>query len=60
MTQTQSKDVRVRIPVNYHLRLHEIKILEGKGMGEALAEALDLYFSKAEHDDLAPYLAKAE
>ena len=38
------KDLKVRLPVHYHMKLQTLKILKGKNMSESLCEALDLYF----------------
>jgi len=42
--QTGVRELRVKIHVNYHLRLHALKLLRGKPMHEVIAEALDNYF----------------
>ena len=43
----QNKDLKVRIPVKYHMQLHTLKILRGKSLSDAVTEALDEYFAKA-------------
>lgn len=40
-----AKELRVKIHVEYHLKLHALKLLRGKNMSEAVEEALDHYFS---------------
>lgn len=42
--QSGVRELRVKIHVNYHLRLHALKLLRGKPMHEVIAEALDNYF----------------
>ena len=42
----QNKDLKVRIPVKYHMQLHTLKILRGKSLSDAVTEALDEYFAK--------------
>ena len=46
------KDLRVKIGVEYHLKLHALKLLRGKRMGEAVEEALEHYFERVrvEHE----------
>lgn len=44
---TESKELKVRIPVQHHLRLHAMRVMTGKGISVAMIEALDAYF--AEH-----------
>ena len=41
-----TKDLKVRLPVQYHMKLQTLKILKGKNMSESLCEALDMYFSE--------------
>lgn len=40
------KELRVKIGVEYHLKLHALKLLRGKRMSEAVEEALEFYFDK--------------
>lgn len=44
--QERTKDLKVRLPTSYHMRLQTLKILKGKNMSVALCEALDLYFAE--------------
>lgn len=41
-----TKDLKVRLPVHYHMKLQTLKILKGKNMSDSLCEALDLYFTQ--------------
>jgi hypothetical protein len=41
-----AKELKVNIPVRYHLQLHQLKVLEGRQMNAVVREALDLYFRK--------------
>ena len=50
---TTTKDLKVRLPVAYHMKLQTLKILKGKNMSESLCEALDMYF--AERGQKNPY-----
>jgi hypothetical protein len=51
-TESGPKELRVKIGVEYHLKLHALKLLKGKRMSEAVEEALEHYFEKVrlEHD----------
>ena len=40
------KELRVKIRVEYHLKLHALKLLRGKRMSEAVEEALEYYFQR--------------
>ncbi|MHB8605274.1 MAG: hypothetical protein ACYDCK_08445 [Thermoplasmatota archaeon] len=39
------REVKVRIPISYHVRLHSLKVLTGKPISDAVTEALRAYFS---------------
>lgn len=43
-TDSGPKELRVKIGVEYHLKLHALKLLRGKRMSEAVEEALERYF----------------
>ena len=40
----RSKEVKVKIPVSHHIKLHSMKVLTGKQISDAITEALDAYF----------------
>lgn len=44
------KELRVKIDVSYHLKLHALKLLRNKKMSEAVEEALDHYFAHVVND----------
>lgn len=44
MAEGEVKELRVKIDVSYHLKLHALKLLRNKKMSEAIEEALDYYF----------------
>lgn len=44
--ETMTKDLKVRLPVSYHMKLQTLKILKGKNMSDSLCEALDMYFAE--------------
>ena len=44
--EIQTKDLKVRLPVSYHMKLQTLKILKGKNMSVAFCEALDMYFAE--------------
>lgn len=48
-----AKELRVKIHVEYHLKLHALKLLRGKNMSEAVEEALDHYFQVMRINDEA-------
>jgi hypothetical protein len=42
---SRAKEVKVKIPMGHHVKLHSVKVLTGKPISEAVKEALDLYFA---------------
>ena len=40
------KEVKVKIPVRYHMILLSMKVLHGKQISDAVSEALEAYFAK--------------
>lgn len=40
----RDKEVKVKIPVSYHIRLHSMKVLTGKPISDTVTEALEAYF----------------
>ena len=41
-----TKELKVNIPVRYHLQLHSLKVLEGRQIHGVVEEALDMYFAR--------------
>lgn len=48
------KEMKVKVPARIHLRLHSMKILTGKGISDAVVDALEAYL--AAHEDELPSL----
>jgi hypothetical protein len=44
---TRAKEVKVKIPVSHHIKLHSMKVLTGKQISDAITEALDAYFASS-------------
>lgn len=42
--QVGMKELKVNIPVKYHLQLHSLKVMEGRQIHGVVQEALDKYF----------------
>lgn len=49
------KEIKVRIPVSFHLKLHAFKVLKGKPISDTIVEALDAYFKAAEQRKIAAH-----
>ena len=43
------KELKVKLPRSLHMRLHALKILEGKPLHQTVAEALEAYFALHPH-----------
>lgn len=48
---SRSKEVKVKIPVTHHIKLHSMKVLTGKQISDAITEALDAYFSSRAYEE---------
>lgn len=40
------KEIKVKIPVNYHIKLHTLKVLKGQSISDTVELALEKYFSR--------------
>jgi hypothetical protein len=38
------KEIKVKIPVNYHIKLHTLKVLKGQSISDTVEIALQKYF----------------
>lgn len=48
----RAKEVKVKIPVSHHIKLHSMKVLTGKQISDAITEALDAYFAAQRVDEV--------
>ncbi|HET6403900.1 MAG TPA: hypothetical protein VFH78_04585 [Candidatus Thermoplasmatota archaeon] len=48
----RAKEVKVKIPVAHHIKLHSMKVLTGKQISDAITEALDAYFASQRVEDV--------
>lgn len=48
---TRAKEVKVKIPVSHHIKLHSMKVLTGKQISDAITEALDAYFQSRAYEE---------
>lgn len=48
----EEKEMKVKIPVQYHLNLHSLKVLTGKNISTAVTEAIQLYFQEMSDEDV--------
>ena len=52
-SEADVKELRVKIDVSYHLKLHALKLLRNKKMSDAIEEALDYYFEHVVNEQQA-------
>ena len=52
----RAKEVKVKIPVSHHIKLHSMKVLTGKQISDAITEALDAYFASQRPEDVPSLL----
>lgn len=44
MRAENGKEIKVKIPVGYHIKLHTIKVLKGQSISDTVEIALERYF----------------
>ncbi len=49
-TRQEEKEIKVRIPLDYHIRLHTVKVVKGQNISETVKEALENYFADLRQD----------
>jgi len=42
------KELKVKLPLKFHVKLHSLKLLRGKTMSGTVADALEAYFAIAD------------
>ena len=47
------KEIKVKIPVGYHVKLHTLKVLKGQSISDTVEIALAKYFSQNPFPELA-------
>jgi hypothetical protein len=52
----EEKEIKVRIPLDYHIRLHAVKVVRGQPISDTVRLALDHYFSGLRADQALPEL----
>ena len=46
------KEIKVKIPVGYHIKLHTLKVLKGQSISDTVEIALQKYFAQHPFPDL--------
>lgn len=51
------KEIKVKIPVGYHIKLHTLKVLKGQSISDTVEIALEKYFETHPFPDVAALVA---
>ena len=43
---TEDKEIKVRIPLDYHIKLHTVKVVSGTAISDTVKQALESYFEE--------------
>jgi len=49
------KEIKVKIPVGYHIKLHTLKVLKGQSISDTVEIALEKYFQTHPFPDMAAF-----
>lgn len=50
-TMTDDKEIKVRIPLDYHIKLHTVKVVSGVPISDTVKDALEAYFTELKEED---------
>jgi hypothetical protein len=53
------KEIKVKIPVGYHVKLHTLKVLKGQSISDTVELALAKYFSQNPFPEIAHLEARS-
>ena len=42
----EDKEIKVRIPLDYHIKLHTVKVVQGTAISDTVKVALENYFNE--------------
>jgi len=45
------KEIKVRIPLDYHIKLHTVKVVSGVPISDTVKDALEAYFHELKEED---------
>lgn len=45
-SMTDDKEIKVRIPLDYHIKLHTVKVVSGVPISDTVKDALEAYFAE--------------
>lgn len=50
---TEDKEIKVRIPLDYHIKLHTVKVVSGTAISDTVKVALESYFEELKEEENA-------
>lgn len=53
VTMTEDKEIKVRIPIEFHVKLHTAKVVSGKAISDTVKVALESYFAELAQENAA-------
>lgn len=53
----EDKEIKVKIPLNYHIKLHTVKVVKGQNISDTVKQALEHYFTSLRVEQGAPAAA---
>ena len=51
---TEDKEIKVRIPLDYHIKLHTVKVVSGTAISDTVKAALESYFDEISKETTVP------
>lgn len=45
------KEIKVRIPLDYHIKLHTVKVVSGVPISNTVKDALEAYFAEIKEEE---------
>ena len=51
---TEDKEIKVKIPLDYHIKLHTVKVVSGTAISDTVKAALESYFEELNQEQAAP------
>jgi hypothetical protein len=50
-SMADDKEIKVRIPLDYHIKLHTVKVVSGVPISDTVKDALEAYFAELKEED---------
>lgn len=50
-SMADDKEIKVRIPLDYHIKLHTVKVVSGVPISDTVKDALEAYFAEIREEE---------